>query len=119
MCYKQYEAIWKWKRNNDSLRYEIDPQNCLRIYLDLVVLEPGRVIKNIRWLGKLISILTRGVASLLFLRPRHTVDTLEVIVQEAAKVKIALPNVTALREALKTASEWAVKVDKIQVIHFF
>ena len=42
--------------------------------------------------------------------------TLEVIVQEADKVKIALPNVTALREALKTAKEWSTKVDKVQVV---
>ena len=44
--------------------------------------------------------------------------TLEVIVQEAAKVKIILPNVTALTEALKQAKEWSAKVEKIQVIVF-
>lgn len=41
--------------------------------------------------------------------------TLEVIVQEAAKVKIVLPNVTALTDALKQAKEWTTYVDKIQV----
>lgn len=43
------------------------------------------------------------------------IGTLEVIVQEASKVKIVLPNVTALSEALKKAKEWSTKVDKIQV----
>lgn len=47
-------------------------------------------------------------------KPRHMIGTLEVIVQEASKVKIVLPNVTALSEALKKAKEWSTKVDKIQ-----
>lgn len=43
--------------------------------------------------------------------------TLEVIVQEAAKVKITLPNVCALKEALTKAKEWCHKVDKVQVLN--
>ena len=41
--------------------------------------------------------------------------TLEVIVQEASKVRIILPNVNALKEALKKGKEWSERVDKIQV----
>ena len=43
--------------------------------------------------------------------------TLEVIVQEAAKVKIILPNVCALKEALTKAKDWCQKVDKVQVLN--
>ena len=50
-------------------------------------------------------------------RPRHMVGTLEVIVQEASKVKIVLPNVSALKEALHRAKEWTNKVEQVQVIH--
>ena len=52
---------------------------------------------------------------LLIYRPRHMVGTLEVIVQEASKVKIILPNVSALKEALHKAKEWAKKVEQVQV----
>jgi len=41
--------------------------------------------------------------------------TLEVIVQEASKVKIILPNVSALKEALYKAKDWTSKVEKVQV----
>lgn len=41
--------------------------------------------------------------------------TLEVIVMEASKVKIVLPNVSALKEALQKAKTWSTKVEKVQV----
>jgi len=47
-------------------------------------------------------------------KPRHMMGTLEVIVQEASKVRIILPNVNALKEALKKGKEWSERVDKIQ-----
>lgn len=43
------------------------------------------------------------------------VGTLEVIVQEASKVKIVLPNVSALKDALHRAKEWTNKVEQVQV----
>lgn len=45
------------------------------------------------------------------------VGTLEVIVQEASKVKIVLPNVSALKDALHRAKEWTNKVEQVQVQH--
>lgn len=44
--------------------------------------------------------------------------TLEVIVTEASKVKIILPNVSALKDALQKAKDWSNKVEKVQV-HIF
>ena len=46
------------------------------------------------------------------------VGTLEVIVQEASKVKIVLPNVSALKDALYKAKEWTNKVEHVQVKTF-
>ena len=48
--------------------------------------------------------------------------TVEAIVQEASHVPVFLPNVSALSESLKKATEWSDKVDKVQVrtrIHYF
>ena len=43
------------------------------------------------------------------------IGTLEVIVQEASKVKILLPNVSALKDALVKAKEWTSEVERMQV----
>lgn len=55
------------------------------------------------------------VAVNILFRPRHMMGTLEVIVVEASKVKIVLPNVSALKEALQKAKDWSNKVEKVQV----
>ena len=52
----------------------------------------------------------------LFLnRPRHVMATVEAIVKEASRVPLYLPNVSALKEALRKAREWSDKVDQVQV----
>ena len=43
------------------------------------------------------------------------ISTLESIVHEASKINTLLPNVNALKEALKRAHDWSNKVDRIQV----
>ena len=48
-------------------------------------------------------------------RPRHVMATVEAIVQEASHVPVFLPNVSALNESLRKATEWSDKVDKVQV----
>ena len=48
-------------------------------------------------------------------RPRHVLATVESIVQEASNVPIYLPNVSALKEALRKCEEWSEKVDQVQV----
>ena len=41
--------------------------------------------------------------------------TIETIIQEASRVPLYLPNVSALKEALRKAREWSEKVDQVQV----
>lgn len=41
--------------------------------------------------------------------------TVEAIIQEASRVPLYLPNVSALKEALRKAREWSDKVDQVQV----
>lgn len=41
--------------------------------------------------------------------------TVDAIVKEAANVPVYLPNVSALKESLRKATEWSEKVDKVQV----
>ena len=48
-------------------------------------------------------------------RPRHVMTTVEAIVKEASRVPLYLPNVSALKEALRKAREWSDKVDQVQV----
>uniref|UniRef100_G3T4L2 [histone H3]-trimethyl-L-lysine(4) demethylase n=1 Tax=Loxodonta africana TaxID=9785 RepID=G3T4L2_LOXAF len=55
--------------------------------------------------------------STLFLclfRPRHSVASLESIVNEAKNIPAFLPNVLSLKEALQKAREWTAKVEAIQ-----
>lgn len=47
-------------------------------------------------------------------RPRHVMATVEAIIQEASRVPLYLPNVSALKEALRKAREWSDKVDQVQ-----
>ncbi|XP_047123479.1 lysine-specific demethylase 5A isoform X1 [Hydra vulgaris] len=47
-------------------------------------------------------------------KPRHMISTLDVIVQEASKVRIILPNVSMLRDALNKAKEWTSIVERMQ-----
>lgn len=47
-------------------------------------------------------------------RPRHSVASLESIVNEAKNIPAFLPNVLALKEALQKAREWTSKVEAIQ-----
>ena len=51
----------------------------------------------------------------LSFRPRHVMATIETIIQEASRVPLYLPNVSALKEALRKAREWSEKVDQVQV----
>lgn len=53
--------------------------------------------------------------TLFFYRPRHVMTTVEAIVKEASRVPLYLPNVSALKEALRKAREWSDKVDQVQV----
>ena len=48
-------------------------------------------------------------------RPRHASSTIEAIINEASKVKVVLPNVNVLQEALNSARYWSEKVEAIQV----
>lgn len=48
-------------------------------------------------------------------RPRHLKSTLEAIINEAKNIPAYLPNVCALREAVRKANEWMTKVESIQV----
>lgn len=50
-----------------------------------------------------------------FFRPRHSVASLESIVNEAKNIPAFLPNVLSLKEALQKAREWTTKVEAIQV----
>ncbi|XP_015761819.1 PREDICTED: LOW QUALITY PROTEIN: lysine-specific demethylase 5A-like [Acropora digitifera] len=50
----------------------------------------------------------------LHARPRHVMATIETIIQEASRVPLYLPNVSALKEALRKAREWSEKVDQVQ-----
>ncbi|XP_022801801.1 lysine-specific demethylase 5C-like [Stylophora pistillata] len=47
-------------------------------------------------------------------RPRHAMTTVEAIVKDASRVPLYLPNVSALKEALRKAREWSDKVDHVQ-----
>ncbi|MXQ92512.1 hypothetical protein E5288_WYG001018 [Bos mutus] len=47
-------------------------------------------------------------------RPRHSVASLESIVNEAKSIPAFLPNVLSLKEALQKAREWTTKVEAIQ-----
>ncbi|XP_064417731.1 lysine-specific demethylase 5A [Latimeria chalumnae] len=47
-------------------------------------------------------------------RPRHSLATLESIVNEARNIPAYLPNVLALKEALQRAKDWTAKVEAIQ-----
>uniref|UniRef100_F6PM98 Lysine-specific demethylase 5A n=1 Tax=Callithrix jacchus TaxID=9483 RepID=F6PM98_CALJA len=47
-------------------------------------------------------------------RPRHSVASLESIVNEAKNIPAFLPNVLSLKEALQKAREWTSKVEAIQ-----
>ncbi|XP_060020343.1 lysine-specific demethylase 5A isoform X2 [Lagenorhynchus albirostris] len=47
-------------------------------------------------------------------RPRHSVASLESIVNEAKNIPAFLPNVLSLKEALQKAREWTTKVEAIQ-----
>ncbi|MBZ3887808.1 Lysine-specific demethylase 5A [Sciurus carolinensis] len=47
-------------------------------------------------------------------RPRHSVTSLESIVNEAKNIPAFLPNVLSLKEALQKAREWTAKVEAIQ-----
>nr|KAG5711307.1 hypothetical protein BaRGS_006004 [Batillaria attramentaria] len=47
-------------------------------------------------------------------RPRHLKSTLEAIINEAKSIPAYLPNVCALREAVRKANEWMAKVEAIQ-----
>ncbi|XP_046372172.2 lysine-specific demethylase 5A-like isoform X4 [Haliotis rufescens] len=47
-------------------------------------------------------------------RPRHVMTTLEAIISEAKSIPAYLPNVCALKEAVRKAKEWTVKVEAIQ-----
>lgn len=53
--------------------------------------------------------------TLFLYRPRHVMTTVEAIVKEASRVPLYLPNVSALKEALRKAREWSDKVDQVQV----
>ena len=46
-------------------------------------------------------------------RPRHLLTTLEAIIAEARNIPAYLPNIAALREAVKKAKDW------IQKVHYF
>lgn len=56
-----------------------------------------------------------NVRVVLSSRPRHVMATVEAIIQEASRVPLYLPNVSALKEALRKAREWSDKVDQVQV----
>ncbi|XP_005637389.2 lysine-specific demethylase 5A isoform X1 [Canis lupus baileyi] len=47
-------------------------------------------------------------------RPRHSVASLESIVNEAKNIPAFLPNILSLKEALQKAREWTAKVEAIQ-----
>ncbi len=47
-------------------------------------------------------------------RPRHVVTTLEAIINEAKGIPAHLPNVTALKDAVRKACEWVTKTESIQ-----
>ncbi|XP_014675758.1 PREDICTED: lysine-specific demethylase 5C-like [Priapulus caudatus] len=47
-------------------------------------------------------------------RPRHVMATLEAIIHESRGISVYLPNISALRDALKKAKDWTAKVEAIQ-----
>ena len=49
-------------------------------------------------------------------RPRHVLTTLEAIIHEARGIPAYLPNVSALKEALRKAKEWTSRVEAVQVL---
>ncbi|KAM4700298.1 lysine-specific demethylase 5B isoform 2-T2 [Discoglossus pictus] len=52
--------------------------------------------------------------SLLRARPRHTLCSLSVALQEVKNIPAYLPNVEALRESVQKAREWLQNVDNLQ-----
>ncbi|XP_021344161.1 lysine-specific demethylase 5A-like, partial [Mizuhopecten yessoensis] len=46
--------------------------------------------------------------------PRHVMATLEAIINEAKGIPAYLPNVTALKDALRKAKDWTVRVENVQ-----
>uniref|UniRef100_G3UNQ2 Lysine-specific demethylase 5A n=1 Tax=Loxodonta africana TaxID=9785 RepID=G3UNQ2_LOXAF len=94
---------------------ELQPMRCL-----------GVISGRCGWSGALIfglAVLEPSVpvfeqrTSTLFLclfRPRHSVASLESIVNEAKNIPAFLPNVLSLKEALQKAREWTAKVEAIQ-----
>lgn len=52
-----------------------------------------------------------------YFRPRHAMGILDAIISEAKGIPAFLPNVTALKEALRKAKEWTSKVESVQVSH--
>ena len=73
-----------------------------------------KVTKN--FLGKICTTVS-GLKCLFLslLRPRHLKSTLEAIINESKSIPAYLPNVCALREAVRKANEWVSKVETIQV----
>ena len=90
-----------------GLWWELSEVTCVKVLL--------HVVKFYLSVG---SSLTYPHASSLFLclsRPRHSVASLESIVNEAKSIPAFLPNVLSLKEALQKAREWTTKVEAIQV----
>ena len=54
-----------------------------------------------------------------FYRPRHIISTIEAIISEAKGIPAQLPNVIALKEALKKAKDWISSVEAIQMAEHY
>lgn len=51
---------------------------------------------------------------MIYFRPRHVINTLEAIANEAKDIPAQLPNVAALASALKRAKGWIATVESLQ-----
>ena len=52
-------------------------------------------------------------------RPRHVMATLEAIISESRGIPAHLPNITALKDAVKKAKDWVVRVEAIQAAEHY
>ncbi|KAM7309228.1 hypothetical protein ISCGN_012859, partial [Ixodes scapularis] len=74
-----------------------------------------------RAMAELQELLTSGerweekAKTCLQAKPRHSLPALEALIAEASEIPVFLPNLAALKEATRKASEWSAKAEAVQV----
>ena len=56
---------------------------------------------------------------ILFSRSRQTIGAIEAILKESRTFPACLPNLTALKDALRKGKDWTSKIETIKVGHIY